>query len=693
MNTRIGVVVSCGASTRKILFFIAWMAILTYMANPLFAACPETPSDCTVYGTKLFDLESQNEYGMLDGEIAMSDGGVPDWDSVYSGQIKNFPLVGPLVGAVGFKMDATVDGKLTSDDVEIFQGKAKDIEPVSSWKWTSGHVLDKNNLLHGFSVAIACPTDFDKAKALNCDPGHTYMFFGGDRHGTEGDAQIGFWFLGNDIAPTMDGRKKVFSGTHTEKDTLVVANFINGGDSTEVMVYQWDPNAENNLRLIGTGGRCGESSESGISAIACAITNQNEEQMAPWKFKAKNTESTDFIPQTFFEGGIDITALQSGTPCVSHFQVETRSSQSITASLKDFISDNFDICSIAASKTCSVTRLTDPYDDTAFPFAVSSTITIENNGFGSFDGIGSTLLVIDTPSGSSQAPFTSSPPDPINSDLTSLLASADLGETWDMGEKLTFDVSFYSESNGPTNSVEAILTLPDGTLIDSKDTGVTCKSLQLSPTLFVEKYCSTKLQVVNLGADDQLLKVAVDFNYRTCNTGDIPLDIHLVDQQVGLDIYDTLDSPSSCVLGSTSSGEVCSVGDCEAFTMNKACSDHDDCSSGYMCLQDPADSSRTICLNDDDKAETVSKGFCTEQNGTRLGQPVCLADSGSYTPKIPSVGTLVDGEISTSEQITFLNTINVTGTSTLEGVATQTAATSSNCDLCPFGLFCPVPGQ
>ena len=233
----------------------------------------------------------------------------------------------------------------------------------------------------------------------------------------------------------------------------------------------------------------------------------------------------------------------------------------------------------------------------------------------------------------------------------------------------------------------------DGTLVTSEDTGVDCASLQLSPTLFVEKYCSTKLQVLNEGTDDQLLKVAVDFNYRTCNTGDIPLDIHLVDQQVGLELFDTLDSPATCVLGSEVSGEVCSEGACEAFSMSKVCSTDGECSDGYMCLEDPADSSRTICLNDDDEAETVSKGFCTEQNGTRLGQPVCLADSGSYTPKTPSVGTLVDGEISTSEKITFLNTINVTGSSTVQGVATQTAATSSNCDLCPFGLFCPVPGQ
>ena len=231
MNTRIGVVVPCGASTRKglFLFLLAWVAILTFMAPPLFAACSDDPSGCTVYGTKLFDLESQNPDGTLDGEIAMSDGIVPDWDLVYSEQIRNVPVVGPMVGAVGFKMDATVDNTLTGDDVEIFQGKAKDIEAVSSWKWSSGHVLDKNNLLHGFSVAIACPNDDEGASELNCIPGHTYMFFGGDRHGTEGDAQIGFWFLGNDIAPTMDGRKKVFSGTHTEKDTLVVANFINGG--------------------------------------------------------------------------------------------------------------------------------------------------------------------------------------------------------------------------------------------------------------------------------------------------------------------------------------------------------------------------------------------------------------------------------------------------------------------------------
>src|SRR5439155_26577576 len=69
----------------------------------------------------------------------------------------------------------------------------------------------------------------------------------------------------------------------------------------------------------------------------------------------------DFLPKSgagtgqypivgFFAGGLDLTAVGLGNECFPTFMVETRSSQSITAVLKDFAIGRFEQC-VAAIRT------------------------------------------------------------------------------------------------------------------------------------------------------------------------------------------------------------------------------------------------------------------------------------------------------------------------------------------------------
>src|SRR5439155_6360856 len=66
----------------------------------------------------------------------------------------------------------------------------------------------------------------------------------------------------------------------------------------------------------------------------------------PWSFSNKSGESQPAHGE-FLEEGVDLTALGL-TGCFSAFLAETRSSQSPTATLSDFVVGNFPLCSIAA---------------------------------------------------------------------------------------------------------------------------------------------------------------------------------------------------------------------------------------------------------------------------------------------------------------------------------------------------------
>jgi hypothetical protein len=92
----------------------------------------------------------------------------------------------------------------------------------------------------------------------------------------------------------------------------------------------------------------------------CAITNSTA-QTSEWQYLAKSNQNagSNVIPVgAFFTGGVDLTFIFNlvgeTVPCISSFLFDTRSSQSPSAVLKDFIGGSFPLCAIGASATCSV---------------------------------------------------------------------------------------------------------------------------------------------------------------------------------------------------------------------------------------------------------------------------------------------------------------------------------------------------
>src|SRR4029077_3801662 len=72
----------------------------------------------------------------------------------------------------------------------------------------------------------------------------------------------------------------------------------------------------------------------------------------PWSFTDKSHNSGP-APGEFLEEGVNLTALGLGG-CFSNFMAETRSSQSPTATLSDFVIGNFNTCRIDLPNTATV---------------------------------------------------------------------------------------------------------------------------------------------------------------------------------------------------------------------------------------------------------------------------------------------------------------------------------------------------
>src|SRR5436305_1693443 len=177
------------------------------------------------------------------------------------------------------------------------------------------------------------------------DPGsgHKFMYFGLERNANAGDANVAFWFLGGSASCPAAGGS--FTGTHQNGDLLIVSAFTNGGSVSTINAYEWQ-NGALNTTPAATGGDCRDGTLTGDPT--CATSNTAALTNIPWQTENK----TDGVGHTlqsgeFFEGGIDLSApsVDLANKCFNTFIPDTRSSQSLTASLYDFALGSLGECS------------------------------------------------------------------------------------------------------------------------------------------------------------------------------------------------------------------------------------------------------------------------------------------------------------------------------------------------------------
>ncbi|HZM73583.1 MAG TPA: hypothetical protein VFC71_09435 [Candidatus Polarisedimenticolia bacterium] len=262
--------------------------------------------------------------------------------------------------------DEIFTGGGSKDDLDIAAGGVAGAT-VGPWQHTAGAVPDKDNIENAFAAAYSCPdyVNPDPNSSENEDADNLpdlCLYFGLDRFARNGDAQVGFWFLKEDLNADPDGS---FSSPHSVGDILILSDFTNGGAVSTIRIFQW----------VGTGGDTDGTLDNVANQVACsnstadiACASANTSVVpSPWFYDAKAGPDGSFPLGSFFEGGVNLNSLGLDIGCGGSFLAETRSSQSVDATLKDFALGDFALCdvSLTSSPSAASIVLGDSITDTA----------------------------------------------------------------------------------------------------------------------------------------------------------------------------------------------------------------------------------------------------------------------------------------------------------------------------------------
>jgi hypothetical protein len=325
-----------------------------------------------VHDTGAFELDGNAVNGAAPGD---------DWDNVcHQVTGSDCSTTNNTTGATA--VDWVAEPNLNA--TILTGGGSKDPQDINQWAWKdAGGLPDKDNLLHSFAARYSLPPN-----ATTCPSTGTtceVLYFGSDRLDNSGDAQQGFWFFQNSIALGSNsvGGGTGFTGVHQAGDVLVISDFSNGGTTSTITVYKWDPTCKK------TGGTCGDanlrtlatSTNAGCASAAagdafCGIVNPTNGTTAPWPYTDKSGNST-YLQGEFYEGGINLSQLGLGNVCFASVASETRSSTSTTATLKDIILGGFGNCGSATTTQSSITGSTS-IGTGSVSVSDSATVTVTN---------------------------------------------------------------------------------------------------------------------------------------------------------------------------------------------------------------------------------------------------------------------------------------------------------------------------
>jgi Domain of unknown function DUF11 len=273
-----------------------------------------------------------------------------DWDQVFADN-----QVTPIGTNSGALASTFVTDAVNSNGDDIFTGGgSKDIQGIQQgpWLFTASKPQPKNDITHAYAAAYTDPSN-----------GHLILYAGLDRFDNSGDATAGFWFFHNQIGEdpnvTTNGGHP-FTGQHADGDLLLVSDFTQGGSVSTIKVFRWTGDDA-------TGGLVPVSTPAGTTF---AIVN-GAAVAVPWSYTNKSGAHSPAAGE-FLEEGVDLTALGLDG-CFSAFLAETRSSQSPTATLSDFVVGSFPLCSISATPFNGVSKVGD---------SVTYALTVTNTGAG-----------------------------------------------------------------------------------------------------------------------------------------------------------------------------------------------------------------------------------------------------------------------------------------------------------------------
>jgi hypothetical protein len=324
----------------------------------------------------------------LDGDVDTSPDGTVggttqefDWADFFNAAGGELPLPAGF-DASTFDRDFALNANGTFDTADTSTwatGSKDDLAITPGWQCKRDqNLLDKNDIMNSYAASYA-PTGGDEV-----------LYFGLERNGNNGAANVGFWFLQDDsVDCESPGGNTPFTGSHVDGDILVVSEFTNGGVVSTIVVYRWnDPDGDGFDPNFGdtavvSGADCRRTNPPApLDDDACATVNLVS-ITTPWLTVDKTTVAHTLVAREFFEGGLNLSDTGLGGRCFNTFLATTRASQEIDANLHDF--------SRGELGGCDSTTVTEPsIDSEVIPahgtLDVTDSATITVTGTDEWDG-------------------------------------------------------------------------------------------------------------------------------------------------------------------------------------------------------------------------------------------------------------------------------------------------------------------
>jgi hypothetical protein len=340
----------------------------------------------------------------LDGDVSASTttnvGGntqTLDWDSIFTAAGANKSPLPTGFTAAKFTQDfkTTAGGGFdTSDDTTFATGSKDTLDITPGWQCNhDANVNSKIDIMNAYSAAFTSVG------------GDQIIYFALERNSNAGDGNVGFWFLQDSVGCTSPSGNTPFTGHHRDGDLLIVSAFTNGGSVSNVSVYRWnDPDGVGgNPGSLGTtavafGGDC-KTQSPGATDSACATVNGPTNGTGgtistPWQTSNKvDGVGTSLRTSEFFEGGLNLTKTNLAGHCFNVFIGDTRSSQSLTATLFDYAQGQIGECTSTTKTTPVDATDTSQPPGSSIPLApADAKVTVKDktvitvNGVSSFTG-------------------------------------------------------------------------------------------------------------------------------------------------------------------------------------------------------------------------------------------------------------------------------------------------------------------
>src|SRR2546427_10220082 len=333
--------------------------------------------------TRAFALTDVGNAGVfeLDGNIVKDSSGTfpTDWGALFDTSGVTQPLPAGALDAHWVN-----DGPHAVTDLTTFTTGSKDTLDIANAGWQctpSSNLTPKDDILHSYSLAII-PQSGPRM-------GHLLVYGGFERFTNNGAGDLGLWLLQDPTVACSSTKGAVsFTGAHVVGDVLLVGEFSTGGTVTTLNAFKWVGGSSPLVNITATGGADCRTAD--VAANFCSRSN-TVSISTPWPTQDKTSGPNTLATAEFFEVGIDLTGLfGSNAPCINRFIFDTRTSPSVTATLKDYAEGALATCPTATIST-NVSPSPIPFggsaSDTATvtlttPSAVNGTVTF--NVYGPF---------------------------------------------------------------------------------------------------------------------------------------------------------------------------------------------------------------------------------------------------------------------------------------------------------------------